>query len=342
MKINDHAPFTPYVADVARYESMPYRKCGNSGILLPAFSLGLWHNFGQFDSFGNARNILRAAFDLGITHFDLANNYGPPYGSAEETLGRILDADLRPYRDELFISTKAGYDMWPGPYGNGGSRKYLCSSIDQSLKRMNLEYVDLFYHHRPDPQTPIEETVYALDLLVKQGKALYVGLSNYNAEQTNAALTLFKQLGTPFVINQSKYSMFERSVEDGLLDLLSNKSIGMIAFSPLAQGMLTNKYLNGIPKDSRANNDKSYLQEQQVIAHLPQINKLATIAKARGQTLAQMSLAWLLNDHRVTSVLIGASSATQLRENVSSIENLDFTDEESTLIRETIESKILV
>ncbi|MEJ6120699.1 aldo/keto reductase [Vibrio sp. 2-Bac 85] len=316
---------------------MPYRRCGDSGVLLPAFSLGLWHNFGQFDSFGNARNILRTAFDLGITHFDLANNYGPPYGSAEEALGRILSLDLQSYRDEIFVSTKAGYDMWPGPYGVGGSRKYLVSSLEQSLKRMNLEYVDLYYHHCPDLDTPIEETISTLDMLVRQGKALYVGISNYNAEQTREALSIFKELGTPCLINQSRYSMFDRTVEGGLLDLLDHNGVGMIAFSPLAQGLLTEKYVNGIPDNSRAGNKKSYLNKEQVFDYLPKIKKLESIAKQRGQTLAQMSLAWLLNDPRVTSVLIGSSSPKQLMENVSSIKNLHFSGEELSLIKNIIE-----
>ncbi|MFV0576735.1 MAG: aldo/keto reductase [Vibrio sp.] len=339
MNINDHAPFAPYIADEARYQTMPFRRCGNSGIQLPALSLGLWHNFGQFDSFANARTILRTAFDLGITHMDLANNYGPPYGSAEETFGQILKQDFQAYRDELFISSKAGYDMWPGPYGVGGSRKYLVSSLNQSLKRMNLDYVDLFYHHCPDPETPIEETVYTLDMLVRQGKALYVGISNYSAEQTAKALEIFDELGTPCLIHQAKYSLFEQAPkEHGLLDVLDENQVGMIAFSPLAQGMLTNRYLNGIPKNSRAGNELSYLQQTQVEQNLPKIKALAGLAEDRGQTLAQMSLAWLLHDPRVTSVLIGASSPNQLKENVACIEKLEFSDEELTRINNILQA----
>jgi L-glyceraldehyde 3-phosphate reductase len=307
---------------------MTYRRCGKSGVQLPAFSLGLWHNFGQYDSFTNARQILRTALDLGITHLDLANNYGPPYGSAEETFGQVMTKDLKPYRDELFISSKAGYDMWPGPYGAGGSRKYLMSSLDQSLERMNLDYVDLFYHHCPDTETPIEETVGALDSIVRQGKALYVGISNYNAEQTAAALKLFEELGTPCLIHQARYSMLDRWVEDGLLDVLGNSGTGMIAFSPLAQGMLTDRYLDGIPGDSRAADANSYLQQENVKAVVPKIQALNSLAQARGQTLAQMALAWLLRDERVTSVLIGASSPEQLKINVKATENLDFSKEE--------------
>lgn len=336
MKINDHAPFETYVPTPERYSSMPYRRCGKSGVRLPAFSLGLWHNFGQYDSFGKARSILRTGFDLGITHFDLANNYGPPYGSAEDTFGRILDLDFRPYRDELFISSKAGYDMWPGPYGVGGSRKYLVSSLDKSLERMKLDYVDLFYHHCPDLETPIEETVGALDSIVKQGKALYVGISNYSAEQTEEALKLFKELGTPCLIHQARYSMFDRWVEDGLLEVVGNSGVGMIAFSPLAQGMLTTRYLNGIPEGSRAADDKSYLQMENVKAALPKIQALAKMAEERGQTLAQMALAWLLRDERVTSVLIGASSPDQLKENVRAINNLAFSKEEESRIQDVI------
>jgi len=273
---------------------------------------------------------------LGITHFDLANNYGPPYGSAEDTLGRIMDLDFRPYRDELFIASKAGYDMWPGPYGVGGSRKYLMSSVDQSLARMQLDYVDLFYHHCPDPETPIEETVGALDSIVRQGKALYVGISNYTPEQTAEALKWFKALGTPCLIHQARYSMFDRWVEDGLMDLLGDEGIGMIAFSPLAQGLLTDRYLNGIPENSRAADAKSYLPADRVQAFLPKIKDLQTIAEKRGQSLAQMALAWLLRDERVTSVLIGASSPEQLKENVVAIENLAFSEKEQQCIHDII------
>lgn len=337
MKINDHAPFPPYVAQNERYQTMPYRRCGRSGVLLPAFSLGLWHNFGQYDSFANARQIIRSAFDLGITHFDLANNYGPPYGSAEETFGHILKQDFKAYRDEMFIASKAGYDMWPGPYGNGGSRKYLVSSLNQSLKRMDLEYVDVFYHHRPDTETPIEETAYTLDMLVRQGKALYIGLSNYNAEQTAQALKVFDELGTPCLIHQAKCSLFEQEPQQGLLETLDDNNVGMIAFSPLAQGMLTNKYIKGIPDNSRAGNALSYLQRSQVETNLPKIKALAAIAESRGQSLAQMSLAWLLHDPRITSVLIGASSPKQLKENVASIERLDFSEAELTKISNIME-----
>ncbi|NCD33726.1 MAG: L-glyceraldehyde 3-phosphate reductase [Spartobacteria bacterium] len=337
MKIKDHAPIISFIPNSNRYDDMRYRRCGRSGVVLPALSLGLWHNFGQFSSLGTARNILRTAFDLGILHFDLANNYGPPYGSAEETMGQIMKLDFRPHRDELFISSKAGYDMWPGPFGNGGSRKYLMSSIDQSLVRMKLDYVDLFYHHCPDPDTPMEETIGALDSIVRQGKALYVGLSNYTAAQTMGALKIFNQLGTPCLIHQARYSMFDRWVEDdGLLELLGEEGIGLITFSPLAQGMLTNRYLNGIPKNSRAADEKSYLPAERVIACLPKIRQLACIADQRGQSLAQMALAWLLSDVRVTSVLIGASSPEQLKENVHAIEKVEFSDEEQRRIRAII------
>lgn len=324
MNINDHAPFAPYVASVERYTSMQYRRCGNSGIMLPALSLGLWHNFGQYDNYANCRELVRAAFDCGITHFDLANNYGPPYGSAEETFSRLLKDDIGAYRDELLISTKAGYDMWPGPYGNGGSKKYLMASLEQSLKRMNVEYVDIFYHHRPDPTTPLEETVHALDLMVKQGKALYIGLSNYDAEQTRQAQQLFKQLNTPCIIEQSRMSMFEREPEEALLPTLDSVGMGMIAFSPLAQGMLTDKYLHGIPASSRASNQLSYFKHEQLEQRLPQIHALNQLAQERGQTLAQMALVWLLSHPTITSVLIGASSAKQLKENVRALENADF------------------
>ncbi|EJE4164390.1 L-glyceraldehyde 3-phosphate reductase [Vibrio parahaemolyticus] len=333
MNTNDHAPIARYLADEMRYESMPYRRCGNRGLLLPALSLGLWHNFGEYDSYANARLILRKAFDLGVTHFDLANNYGPPYGSAEETLGRILSQDLASYRDELIISTKAGYDMWPGPYGVGGSRKYLVSSIDQSLKRMNLDYVDIFYHHTPDPDTPLEETISALDMLVRQGKALYVGISNYSPEQTDQALKLFEQLGTPCLVHQARYSMFERQVENGLLETLNHAGVGMVAFSPLAQGLLTGKYLHGIPQGSRADNQRSYLEANLVEHYLPKIKALSNIATERGQSLAQMALAWLLSDKRVSSVLIGASSPDQLCENVAAVRHLEFSESEKEQIQ---------
>jgi L-glyceraldehyde 3-phosphate reductase len=338
MNINDHAPVLPYIADPDRYQSMQYRQCGKSGIQLPAISLGLWHNFGDYDNFTNARHILRTAFDLGITHWDLANNYGPPYGSAEENFGRIVDKDFISHRDELFISTKAGYDMWPGPYGANGSRKHLTASLNQSLKRMNLEYVDLFYHHRPDPNTPLEETVLALDALVKQGKALYVGISRYSPEQTEKAHALFRELGTPFIIHQARYSMFDRHIEEGLLDVLAEKEVGLIAFSPLEQGLLTNRYLNGIPKGSRASNDISYLSESAVENSLSTIRELARIAENRGQSLAQMAIAWLLKDPRVTSVLLGASSSTQLIENVKSLDKLEFSRDELAVIAKLIQN----
>jgi L-glyceraldehyde 3-phosphate reductase len=292
-------------------------------------SLGLWHNFGHNADFKNARNILRQAFDFGITHFDLANNYGPPYGSAEETFGRIMEKDFRPYRDELIISTKAGWDMWPGPYGNHGSRKYLIASLDQSLKRMGLEYVDVFYHHRPDPETPLEETMGALDQIVRQGKALYAGISQYNAEDTAKAYQILKELGTPLFIHQPRYSMFDRWVEGGLLDVLGEKGIGSIAFSPLEQGVLTDKYLKGIPEDSRIAKDGRYLKKDQVSDDV--INKvrgLNDIALNRGQSLAQMAIAWLLKDQRITTVLVGVSKPEQLAENVEAVKNLNFSSEE--------------
>lgn len=325
-----------YLPSANRYETMPYRRCGESGILLPALSLGLWHNFGGVDVFENYRKILHLAFDSGITHFDLANNYGPPYGSAEENFGYLLDKDFRSYRDELIISSKAGYDMWPGPYGNWGSKKYLVSSLDQSLKRMKLDYVDIFYHHRPDPETPLEETMGALDLIVRQGKALYVGISNYKAEEAQKAISILKQLGTPCLIHQPKYSMFERWVEGGLLDVLEKEGVGCIPFSPLAQGMLTNKYLNGIPEDSRAAKQSGHLQTGQISEDkINQIKQLNELALQRNQTLAQMALAWLMKDSRVTSVLIGASKPEQLADSLKCLNNSSFTAEELALI-ETI------
>jgi L-glyceraldehyde 3-phosphate reductase len=308
---------------------MQYRRCGKSGIKLPALSLGLWHNFGYVDVFQNFRKVLHLAFDKGITHFDLANNYGPPPGSAEENFGRILKEDFRGYRDELIISTKAGYTMWDGPYGDWGSKKYLVASLDQSLKRMNLDYVDIFYHHRPDPDTPLEESMMALDFLVRQGKALYVGISNYPAEKAAEAISILKKLGTPCLIHQPKYSMFERWVEDGLLDLLEKEGVGCIPFSPLAQGLLTNKYLKGIPSDSRAAKPHGFLQENQVTPdRMDKIEKLNSIAEQRGQTLAQMALAWLLKDKRITSVLIGVSKEEQLLDSLKSMENTNFSAEE--------------
>ena len=328
MRITDKTNPTEYRAIEDRYDEMNYRRCGKSGILLPAISLGLWHNFGYLDNLENARNILRAAFDAGIAHFDLANNYGPPYGSAEENFGLLLKRDFLQYRDELIISSKAGYDMWSGPYGNFGSRKYLVASCDQSLKRMGLEYVDIFYHHRPDPDTPLEETMAALDHLVRQGKALYVGISNYPADLVERAVCILKDLGTPCLIHQAKYSMFERWVEEDLLGILDDNGVGCIAFSPLAQGMLTNKFIQGIPEDSRAAKSMTYLEKEQVEAQLPKIKQLYEIAKNRGQKLSQMALSWLLKDDRVTSVLIGASSTVQLTENLEALDYLVFEEDE--------------
>src|ERR1700744_4597626 len=318
-----------YLPSPDRYKNMIYRRCGRSGIKLPAVSLGLWHNFGGVDVMENFRAILHLAFDSGITHLDLANNYGPPPGSAEENFGRILKDDLGKYRDELIISSKAGYTMWDGPYGDWGSKKYLVASLDQSLKRMGLDYVDIFYHHRPDPETPLEETMAALDLIVRQGKALYVGISNYNADEAEKAIKMLKQMGTPIIIHQPKYSMFERWVEGGLLDVLEKEGVGCIPFSPLAQGLLTNKYLHGIPEDSRAAKSTGFLQESQVTdQRLSQAKRLNDIAKDRGQTLAQMALAWLLKDHRVTSVLIGASRPEQLADSLKCLDNIEFSKEE--------------
>jgi L-glyceraldehyde 3-phosphate reductase len=308
---------------------MQYRRGGRSGIKLPAISLGLWHNFGQVDVAENFRKILHFAFDSGITHFDLANNYGPPPGSAEENFGRILKEDFRGYRDEMIISSKAGYTMWDGPYGDWGSKKYLVSSLDQSLKRMGLEYVDIFYHHRPDPETPLEETMDALDLIVRQGKALYAGISNYPAGETDKAINILQRLGTPCLIHQPKYSMFVRWAEDGLLDVLEKNGVGCIPFSPLAQGLLTDKYLQGIPEDSRAAKSTGFLQKSQITPEkISQIERLNEIALKRGQSLAQMALAWLLKDNRVTSVLIGASRAEQLADSLKCLDNIEFSTEE--------------
>ncbi|MDB5286186.1 MAG: L-glyceraldehyde 3-phosphate reductase [Mucilaginibacter sp.] len=318
-----------YLPSPNRYDKMQYRRCGKSGIKLPAISLGLWHNFGHVDVMENFRKILHLAFDSGVTHFDLANNYGPPPGSAETNFGKILKEDFSGYRDEMIISSKAGYTMWDGPYGDWGSKKYLVSSLDQSLKRMGLDYVDIFYHHRPDPETPLEETMSALDLIVRQGKALYVGISNYNAEEADAAIAILKQLGTPCLIHQPKYSMFVRDAEQGLLDVLEKDGVGCIPFSPLAQGLLTNKYLHGIPQDSRAAKSTGFLQESQVTDEvIAKIKKLNSLAEQRGQTLAQMALAWLLKDTRVTSVLIGASKPEQLADSLKSLDNIDFSADE--------------
>ncbi|WP_345231046.1 L-glyceraldehyde 3-phosphate reductase [Olivibacter ginsenosidimutans] len=312
-----------------RYQEMTYRRCGKSGLLLPAISLGLWHNFGEVDAFDTCRKIIRTAFSTGITHFDLANNYGPPPGSAEETFGRILKKDFKDYRDELIISTKAGYTMWNGPYGDWGSKKYLMASLDQSLKRMQLDYVDIFYHHRPDPDTPLEETISALDLIVRQGKALYVGLSNYTAAQTAEALRLFAQLGTPPLIHQPKYSMFERWVEEELLDVLGNNGVGCIPFSPLAQGLLTDKYLDRIPTGSRASKSLGFLTPSHITQDkLAKIRALNDLAKKRGTSLAQMALAWLLKDQRITSVLLGASRLEQISDAVKALASPSFQAEE--------------
>ncbi|WP_256760295.1 L-glyceraldehyde 3-phosphate reductase [Cohnella sp. WQ 127256] len=318
-----------YWANESRYNDMQYNRCGNSGIKLPALSLGLWHNFGGQDVFENGRAIVRKAFDLGITHFDLANNYGPPYGSAEESFGQLLRKDFAPYRDELLISTKAGFDMWPGPYGDFGSKKYLVASLDQSLQRMGLDYVDIYYHHRPDPETPIEETMAALDLIVRQGKALYVGISNYKAVEAEKAIKELKRLGTPCLIHQASYSMLERWIEEGLQDVLENEGVGTIGFVPLAQGVLTNKYLNGIPSDSRVAGHSGFLNSDSIPdAKLAIVKKLNDLAATRGQSLAQMALAWVLRGGKVASALIGASKVSQIEENVAALNNLAFSDEE--------------
>lgn len=330
-----------YIADEKRYNQIPYNNCGKWGLKLPAISLGLWHNFGGVDVFENGRAMCRHAFDLGITHFDLANNYGPPPGSAEENFGKIMQLDLAPYRDELIISTKAGYQMWPGPYGEWGSRKNLLSSLNQSLKRMKLDYVDIFYSHRPDPNTPLEETMMALDHAVRQGKALYAGISNYPAPMAAEASRILKELGTPCLIHQPKYSMFERWAEGGLLDVLEKDGIGCITFSPLAQGLLTDKYLNGIPENSRAAKSWGFLQPEQVESALDKVKKLNEIAHQRGQTLAQMALVWLLKDPRITSVLIGASSVSQLDNNVAALKNSKFTEIELQQIELILSGKKL-
>ncbi|MBD3748406.1 MAG: L-glyceraldehyde 3-phosphate reductase [Sphingobacteriales bacterium] len=318
-----------YIPSTSRYQDMLYRRCGKSGLKLPAISLGLWHNFGHVNDFENSRKILHTAFDAGITHFDLANNYGPPPGSAEENFGKILKQDFSAYRDELVISSKAGYYMWEGPYGEWGSKKYLVSSLDQSLKRMQLDYVDIFYHHRPDPDTPLEETMSALDLIVRQGKALYVGISNYKPQEAKQAFQILKDLGTPCLIHQPKYSMFERWVEDGLLDLLGKEGVGCIPFSPLAQGLLTDKYLKGIPKDSRVATSGVFLNENHLTEErLTAVAKLNALAQKRGQKLAHMALSWILKDDRITSVLIGASKPEQVLDSIKALENINFSDEE--------------
>jgi len=318
-----------YLSSLSRYDAMRYNRCGRSGLKLPAIAFGLWHNFGGADVFENARAMLRRAFDLGITHFDLANNYGPPYGSAEEIFGRIFQKDFAGYRDELIISSKAGWDMWPGPYGNFGSRKYLIASLDQSLKRMGLEYVDIFYHHRPDPETPLEETMGALDQIVRSGKALYAGVSQYDAKQTKQAAQILRKLGTPCLIHQPMYSMFNRWIEDGLLDVLQEEGIGCIAFSPLAQGLLTDRYLRGIPADSRAVKPKAYLHREDVTENkLAKVRQLHQMAQQRGQSMAQMAIAWVLRHPNMTSALIGASRVSQIEEIVATLNNLNFTEDE--------------
>jgi L-glyceraldehyde 3-phosphate reductase len=318
-----------YIATQDRYEGMRYNRCGRSGLKLPAVSLGLWHNFGGVDAFENSRMMARCAFDLGVTHFDLANNYGPPYGSAETTFGEILRKDLAPYRDELVISTKAGWDMWPGPYGDFGSRKYLIASLDQSLKRMGLEYVDIFYHHRPDPETPLEETMGALDHIVRSGKALYVGISSYSADETRKAIDILKEFGTPLLIHQPSYNLFDRWIEDGLLDVLRESGIGCIVFSPLAQGLLTNRYLKDIPKDSRAGKGRESLSSQDVTSEvIEKVRRLGELAQQRGQSMAQMAIAWVLRNPVVTSALIGASRPEQIDDVVATIRNLAFSDDE--------------
>ncbi|MBX4264877.1 L-glyceraldehyde 3-phosphate reductase [Clostridium estertheticum] len=329
-----------YVSNSKKYLTMKYNKCGNSGLKLSAISLGLWHNFGYSDSFENSRALIHKAFDLGITHFDLANNYGPPPGSAEETFGKILKQDLSGYRDELVISTKAGYTMWPGPYGDWGSKKYLVSSLDQSLKRTGLDYVDIFYHHRPDPNTPLEETMSALDLIVKQGKALYVGLSNYKPAETKRASAILKQLGTPCLIHQPSYSMFNRWIEDGLQDILDQEGIGSIAFKPLQQGLLTTKYLKGIPKDSRAAGNSAFLHSGDITKEqLEKVSKLNVLAMERSQTLPQLALAWVLRGGHVTSALIGASKVSQIEDNVGALNNLDFSAGELERIEQILANK---
>ncbi len=327
-----------YVASETRYEVMKYNRCGNSGLLLPAVSLGLWHNFGSNGNFETMQAMCHTAFDNGITHFDLANNYGPVPGAAEENFGRILQKGLGVYRDELVVSTKAGYDMWPGPYGNWGGKKYLVASLDQSLKRMGLDYVDIYYHHRPDPNTPLEETAGALDGIVRSGKALYVGISNYNKEQTIAIAELFREMGTPFIINQRKYSMLVRDIEeDGLKDYAAAHGVGIITFCPLAQGLLTDRYLHGIPEDSRIRTDGRFLKENAINEEtIAKVQKLGELAAERGQTLAQMALSWILRDGDITSVLIGASRPSQILDNIGMIRNISFSEEERRRIDEIL------
>ena len=330
-----------YAADDARYDVQPYRRCGRSGLKLPAVSLGFWHNFGDDKPIETQRAVMRRAFDLGVTHFDLANNYGPPYGAAERNVGHILAEDFAPYRDELVISSKAGWDMWPGPYGDFGSRKYLTASLDQSLQRLGLDYVDIFYHHRPDPETPLEETMGALDAAVRAGKALYVGVSSYSPEHTRQAAAILRDLGTPLVIHQPSYSMFNRWIEDGLLQTLEAEGVGCIAFTALAQGLLTDRYLSGVPSDSRAAQGKSLSTDAISNENLARVRALNEIAVGRGQTLAQLALAWVLRDARMTSTLIGASSVGQLEDNVAAVDRLDFTDDELAEIdRHAVESGV--
>jgi L-glyceraldehyde 3-phosphate reductase len=329
-----------YLPNELRYENMEYRRCGKSGLLLPAVSLGLWHNFGHIDKLENARNIMRVAFDNGITHFDLANNYGPPPGSAEENFGKIFKDDFLTYRDEIIVSTKAGWGMWPGPYGDWGSKKYLVASLDQSLKRMGLDYVDIFYHHRPDPTTPLEETMGTLDLMVQQGKALYVGISSYQPDEAAKAIAILKELGTPCLIHQPKYSMLDRWVEDGLLNVLDENGVGCITFSPLAQGLLTHKYLKGIPEGSRAASHRGNgaIEENAISGELiDKIQQLNALAEARGQNLAQMALAWILKDPRITSVLIGVSRPEQVLDSIRCLEKQAFSKEELKLINDILD-----
>lgn len=328
-----------YAAHPDRYKTMKYNRCGKSGLLLPLISLGLWHNFGGVDTYENGKEMVCKAFDLGITHFDLANNYGPPAGSAEETFGKILKTELSGYRDELIITSKAGYTMWPGPYGDWGSKKYLISSCDQSLKRMGLDYVDIFYSHRPDPNTPIEETMMALDQIVRSGKALYAGLSNYNAEETQEAVDVLKSLGTPCLVHQPKYNMFTRTIEDGLLDVLEKNGVGSVAFSPLFQGILTDKYLKGIPQGSRASSVHGFLQPGQLTPEImSKVEKLHVIAKARGQKMSQLALSWVLRDEKITSVIIGASKVSHIEDAVAIQSNLTFSKEELRAIENILQS----
>ncbi len=328
-----------YLPSEDRYDNMHYPRCGRSGLKLPVISLGLWHNWGGVDPLENGRAMLRRAFDLGITHFDLANNYGPPYGSAEESFGQIFRKDFVPYRDELVLSTKAGWDMWPGPYGDFGSRKYLIASLDQSLKRMGVDYVDVFYHHRPDPETPLEETMGALDFAVRSGRALYVGISQYDAERTREACRILRDLGTPCLIHQPRYSMFDRWIEDGLTGVLEEEGVGCIVFSPLEQGLLTDKYLKGIPKDSRAGKSWGYLRPEHVTDEkMAKVSRLNEIAKGRGQSLAQLAIAWVLRKPVVTSALIGASRVSQIEELVATQDTIHFSEDELQAIDEAMES----